>query len=58
MPLPKQPVSKQNAWHHENQYAPDSACFTAVASLAMNRGASQKTRMSVMLSKRSYVLIV
>jgi len=26
MPVPKQPVPKQNAWHHENQDAPDSAC--------------------------------
>ncbi len=26
MPVPKQPVPKQNAWHHENQYTADSAC--------------------------------
>ena len=26
MPVPKQPVPKQNVWHHENQYTADSAC--------------------------------
>ena len=26
MPVPKQPVPKQNVWQHENQYTADSAC--------------------------------
>ena len=26
MPVPKQPVPKQNVWHNENQYGADSAC--------------------------------
>jgi len=26
MPVPRQPVLKQNVWHHENQYTADSAC--------------------------------